>query len=60
MTDVLGNALNFRYELLLPEIVIALTAVAILFLDAFKAEFKVGYRALPLLAVAGLVAAGGL
>ena len=60
MTDVLGNALNFRYALLLPEIVIALTAVAILFLDAFKAEFKVGYRALPLLAVAGLLGAGAL
>lgn len=59
MTDVLGNALNFRYELLIPEIVIALTAMAILFLDAFKAEFKVGYRALPLLAVAGLAGALG-
>jgi len=59
VTDILGNDLNMQYQLLLPEIILALTAVVVLFMDAFKAEFRVGYRTLPLLAVLGLVGAGG-
>ncbi|MQC17432.1 MAG: NADH-quinone oxidoreductase subunit N, partial [Chloroflexi bacterium] len=58
MTDILGNTLNMRYELLLPEIILAVTALAVVFVDAFKREFKVGYRALPLLSLLGLGAAG--
>lgn len=58
MTDVLGNPLNMQYTLLLPELILAATAVLVLFLDAFRSEFRVGYRTLPLLTVVGLVAAG--
>lgn len=57
MTDILGNPLDMRYELLLPEIIIAITALAVVFLDAFKREFNVGYRALPLLSLLGLAGA---
>ncbi|MDA0815343.1 MAG: NADH-quinone oxidoreductase subunit N [Chloroflexi bacterium] len=58
MTDILGNTLNMQYELLLPEIILAVTALAVVFIDAFKREFNVGYRALPLVSLLGLVAAG--
>ncbi|MCK9494624.1 MAG: NADH-quinone oxidoreductase subunit N [Dehalococcoidia bacterium] len=54
MTDILGNPLNMQYELLLPEIILALTALAVVFVDAFKREFNVGYRALPFLSLIGL------
>ncbi|MDA0269677.1 MAG: NADH-quinone oxidoreductase subunit N [Chloroflexi bacterium] len=60
MTDVLGNALNLDFALLAPEIIIGLTALAIMFLDLFKQELKVGDRALPLLSVLGLLAAGAV
>ncbi|MCB9484414.1 MAG: NADH:ubiquinone oxidoreductase subunit 2, partial [Dehalococcoidia bacterium] len=57
MTDILGNPLNMQYELLLPEIILAITALAVVFVDAFKREFNVGYRALPLLSLLGLAGA---
>jgi NADH-quinone oxidoreductase subunit N len=53
----MGNALNMQYSLLLPEIILALTAFVVVFADLFSAELKIGYRLLPLLTVAGLVAA---
>jgi NADH-quinone oxidoreductase subunit N len=58
VTDVLGNTLNLQYELLLPEIILALTAVVVIFMDAFKQELKLGYRSLPIVALLGLVGAG--
>ncbi len=57
MTDILGNPLNMQYELLLPEIILAVTALAVVFVDAFKREFNVGYRALPLISLLGLAGA---
>ena len=57
MTDIMGNALNMQYSLLLPEILLAFTAFVVVFADLFSAELKIGYRLLPLLTVAGLVAA---
>ncbi|MCK9487569.1 MAG: NADH-quinone oxidoreductase subunit N [Dehalococcoidia bacterium] len=57
MTDVLGNTLNLQYELLLPEIILAITAVVVLTLDAFKKELRVGYNSLPFVSVLGLVGA---
>ncbi len=58
MTDALGNSLNFQYELLLPEIILALTAAIVVAADAFRDELRIGRRVLPWLAVLGLVAAG--
>jgi len=58
--DVLGNELNFQYELLLPEIVLAVTAMLIVGLDAFRTELNIGRRTLPGIAVLGLLIAGGL
>ncbi len=58
MTDVLGNTLNLQYELLLPEIILAITAVLVLTADAFKRELNIGYRTLPLLSLLGLAGAG--
>ncbi|TAK78847.1 MAG: NADH-quinone oxidoreductase subunit N [Dehalococcoidia bacterium] len=57
MTDILGETLNMQYALLLPEILLGLTAVVVVFADLFSSELKIGYRLLPLLTVAGLVAA---
>ncbi|TAJ19546.1 MAG: NADH-quinone oxidoreductase subunit N [Dehalococcoidia bacterium] len=57
MTDIMGNGLNMQYSLLLPEILLGLTAFLVVFADLFSAELKIGYRLLPLLTVAGLVAA---
>ena len=53
MTDILGNGLNMRYSLLLPEILLGVTAVLVVFADLFSKELKIGYRLLPLLTVAG-------
>ncbi|MEX2372468.1 MAG: proton-conducting transporter membrane subunit, partial [Dehalococcoidia bacterium] len=58
MTDILGNTLNLQYELLLPEIILALTAVVVLAMDAFKDDLKVGYRSLPFVSLLGLAGAG--
>ena len=58
MTDILGNPLNMQYELLLPEIILGITALLVIFVDAFRRELKVGYRALPLISLLGLGAAG--
>ncbi len=60
MEDILGNPLNLQYELLLPEIILALTAVVVLFADAFRSELKISQRVLPLIAIVGLVAAGAV
>ena len=57
MTDIMGNALNMQYTLLLPEILLGVTAFVVVFADLFSKELKIGYRLLPLLTVAGLVAA---
>jgi NADH-quinone oxidoreductase subunit N len=60
VTDVLGNQLNFDYLLLLPEIILALTAMLVVAADAFRVEFGVGRRILPWISVIGLLAAGGV
>ena len=57
MTDLLGNELNFQYELLGPEIVLAVTGMLVMFADAFRKELKLGRAALPGLSVLGLVVA---
>ena len=57
MTDLLGNELNLQYELLGPEIAIAVTAALVLFADAFRRELNLGRFVLPALSVAGLVVA---
>ncbi len=56
-TDLLGNDLNLRYELLGPEIAIAITAMLVLFADAFRKELNLGRFALPALSVVGLIVA---
>ena len=58
MTDIVGNDLNFQYELLAPEIILAVTAVFVFFLDAFRRELNIGRAVLPLVTLVGLVAAG--
>ncbi len=60
MTDVLGNPLNLEYSLLAPEIIIGVTAILVLFADAFSKELNISQRVLPLLALVGLVAAGAV
>lgn len=57
MTDILGNDLNMQYSLLLPEILLGVTAFLVVFADLFSKELKIGYRLLPLITVAGLVGA---
>ena len=56
-TDLLGNELNLQYELLGPEIAVAITAMLVLFADAFRRELNLGRFALPALSVVGLVLA---
>ncbi len=58
MNDVLGNALNFNYALLLPEIILAATALLVVFVDLFQRELKSSGRLLPIVSLIGLVAAG--
>jgi NADH-quinone oxidoreductase subunit N len=57
MTDLLGNELNFQYELLGPEIALAITGMLVMFADAFRRELKLGRSALPGISVLGLVVA---
>jgi NADH-quinone oxidoreductase subunit N len=57
MTDLLGNELNFQYELLGPEIALAITGMLVMFADAFRRELKLGHSALPGISVLGLVVA---
>jgi NADH-quinone oxidoreductase subunit N len=57
MTDLLGNELNFQYELLGPEIALAITGMLVMFIDAFRRELNVGRVALPGLSVLGLLVA---
>ena len=60
MNDVFGNELNFDYALLLPEIILGLTAVLIVFVDAFRSELKIDRGVLPGLAAIGVIAAGAV
>jgi NADH-quinone oxidoreductase subunit N len=60
VTDVLGNELNFAYELLLPEIILAVTAALVVLIDAFRAELRIDRRVLPGLSAAGVIAAGAV
>ncbi|MEX2228513.1 MAG: NADH-quinone oxidoreductase subunit N [Dehalococcoidia bacterium] len=60
MNDFLGNPLTFHYELLLPEIILALTAALVIAADAFRTELRLGRRVLPWLAVLGMLVAGGV
>ena len=60
MNDALGNPLTFHYELLLPEIILALTAALVIAADAFRTELRLGRRVLPWLAVLGMLVAGGV
>lgn len=60
MNDAFGNALSFRYELLLPEIILAITAALVIGADAFRSELRLGRRILPWLSVLGLLVAGGV
>jgi len=57
MTDLLGNELNFQYELLGPEIALAITGMLVMFADAFRRELNPGRFALPGLSVLGLLVA---
>ena len=57
MTDLLGNELNFQYELLGPEIALAITGMLVMFADAFRRELNLGRSALPGISVLGLVVA---
>ena len=60
MNDVLGNPLNFNYALVLPEIILAATALLVVFFDLFKRELKTSAALLPIVSLLGLVAAGVL
>ncbi len=51
------SELNFHYELLGPEMALAVTAALVLFADAFRRELGLSRVALPGLAVVGLVVA---
>ena len=57
MTDTLGNQLNLSLGLLLPELILAATALVVVFVDMFQKELKAGHGVLPVLALIGLVAA---
>jgi len=54
MTD---QALNLRYELLGPEIALAITGALVMFADAFRRELNIGRMALPGLSLIGLIVA---
>ena len=58
MNDVLGNPLNFNYMLVLPEIILGITALIVMVVDLFQRELKATARLLPIVSLAGLVAAG--
>ena len=60
MNDVLGNPLNFDYSLVLPEIVLGVTALVVMFVDLFQRELRTSVRLLPILSLIGLVVAGAL
>jgi NADH-quinone oxidoreductase subunit N len=60
VNDALGNPLSFHYELLLPEIILAITATLVIAADAFRTELRLGRRVLPWLSVLGLLIAGGV
>ena len=58
MTDILGNQLNFNMALLLPEIILAATAVLVVLFDMFQKEMGVRPAILPIVSLLGLVVAG--
>lgn len=49
--------LNFRYELLAPEIAVAVTAVLVMFADAFRNELNLKRNLLPQISLLGLAVA---
>ncbi len=51
------SELTFRYELLAPELVLAVAAGVVLMLDAFRTELKTSRMLLPLITVGGAVTA---
>ena len=53
------SELNFHYELLGPEMALAVTAALVMFADAFRRELGLSRVALPGLAVVGLVVGAG-
>ena len=50
--------LNFEYQLLIPEFILAATAGVILLVDAFRVELKVSRRLLPAIAALGVLVYG--
>ena len=58
MSDILGNHLNLDLRLLLPEIILAATAVLVVFIDMFQKELRAGHRVVPVVSLLGLLAAG--
>ena len=57
MTDIFGQTLNLNYVLLLPEIVLLLSAMLVIGIDAFKRQLNVSDNVQVGLALAGLVVA---
>ena len=57
MTDIFGQTLNLNYVLLLPEIVLLLSAMLVIGIDAFKRQLNVSDNVPVGLALAGLVVA---
>ena len=57
MTDIFGQTLNLNYVLLLPEIVLLISSVLVIGIDAFKRQLNISGNAPVGLALAGLVVA---
>ena len=60
MTDILGNQLNLNLGLLFPEIILAATAVLVVFIDMFMEDAAGVRRVLPIVTILGLLIAGVL
>ena len=58
MTDILGNQLNLNLGLLLPEIILAATAVLVVLIDMFMEDAAGVRRVLPIVTIVGLLLAG--
>ena len=50
--------LNFDYSLLIPELILAVAAGAVLFADLFRTELRLDRRFMPVIAAVGAIAAG--
>ena len=57
MTDIFGQTLNLNYVLLLPEIVLLVSSMLVIGMDAFKRQLNVSGNTPVGLALAGLVIA---